>query len=121
VSRRLLWFGVLGAPAAWVVQHLTGFVLTEGACHDLVGRTAGVELDAPTLAVTFAAAAITVGAGLAAAVTLRATRGADHEGPPPAGLMRFLAVIGVAIAPLFLAMILMSGLGSVLVDGCRQA
>ena len=111
-----LWLGVLGAPAAWTAQHVTGYALTEAAC----GRAGwDVHMDAWTVAVTAAAALVALASGTAAALTYRATR-ATESSEPPAARIRFLAVIGMAIAPLFLAMILMSGLGSVLLVECRQ-
>jgi hypothetical protein len=111
----VLWLGVFGAPAAWTAQLITGFALTQAACGE-AGRD--VHMDAWTAGVSAAAALVAVAAGGAAAFTLRATRDAGTE--PPGTRVRFLAVIGVAIAPLFLAMIVMGGLGAVLLVECRQ-
>jgi hypothetical protein len=113
-----LWFGLLGAPAAWTLQHVTGYALTEATCGEAGSSGWDVHLDAWTIAVVASAALVAVAAGGAAALTYRATRDAGDE--PPAARVRFLAVIGMAIAPLFLAMILMSGLGTLFLDHCRQ-
>ena len=40
---------------------------------------------------------------------------------PPAGRTHFLAMIGMAITPLFLAMIAMSSAGAVVFRGCVQS
>lgn len=116
----VLWLGVLGAPLAWSIQHVGGFALTEARCREAATRGGwSLDLDTWTIVVTATALAVAV-AGLAAAiVTFRATRGADSE--PPRGRVHFLAVIGITIAPLFLAMILMSGLGAILLPECVQS
>jgi hypothetical protein len=120
VRTLLLWLGVFGAPAAWALQHITGFALADARCQE-AGRGGGLvaHLDAWTLAITAVAAAIALAAEAAAIATLRATRGAESD--PPLGRVHFLAIIGVTIAPLFLAIILMSGLGAVFLDECVQS
>ena len=111
----LLGFAVLGAPLAWAVQHVTGFGLTEAACTD-AGH--GVALDAWTIVVTASGAAVALLAEIAAIAVFRATRDAGDD--PPAGRAHFLSIIAMTIAPLFLLMMLMSGLGSVFLANCRQ-
>lgn len=113
-----VWFGVFGAPAAWAVQHVSGYALTEATCG-AAGRAGwDLHLDAWSTAVFATATLVATAAGVASLVTFRATRSAGEELPP--ARIHFLAVIGIAITPLFLAMILMSGLGSVMLDQCRQ-
>ncbi len=115
----VLWLGVFGAPAAWAIQHVSGFALTEARCREAAGGGWSLNMDAWTIAVSATAAAVAVAALAAAIVTFRATRGAESE--PPAGRIHFLAVIGITIAPLFLAMILMSGLGAIFLPECVQS
>ena len=116
--RVLLWFGVFGAPFAWAVQHVTGFGLSQAACS-IAGQRHGVALDAWTIVVTAVAAALAVLAELSAIAVFRATRDAGDE--PPGSRIHFLSVIGITISPLFLAIILMSGLGSVFLANCHQS
>jgi hypothetical protein len=114
----LMWFGVLGAPLAWTVQHVAGYALTEATCN-VAGRAGwNVHMDAWVIVVSAAAAATAVAAGVASVVTYLATRDAGDE--LPRSRIKFLAIIGMTITPLFLAMIVMSGLGSVLLVQCRQ-
>ena len=113
--RALVWVGVLGAPAAWTVQHITGYALTEVTCDE---RGWHVHMDPLTLVVTGIAVAVALAAEAASIVTFRATRDASE---PPGQRIHFLAVIGITIGPLFLALILMSGLGAVLLQACRQS
>jgi hypothetical protein len=118
----LSWFGLLGAPFAWAIQHVTGFALTQAQCN---GAHLDVHVDAWTIAVTAPAAAIAILAELASIKVFRETRQAEGAGgseePPPKGRIHFLATIGIVISPLFLFIILMSGLGSVFLAECVQS
>jgi hypothetical protein len=99
---------------AWAIQFVIGFWISQSGCD-----RGGVSIDGWTLAVTLVAAAAAVGAQAAAIAVYRATKDAGSE--PPAGRVHFLATVGLAISPLFLAIILMSGLGVVVLPNCHQA
>jgi hypothetical protein len=117
-----MWFGLFGAPAAWALLHVAGLQMQFATCHDnAAGPGFHFDVDAWTLAITIVAAAVAVLAGLAAVTAFRATRDAEEDDPPPAGRIHFLAVIGMTITPLFLAMILMAGLGEVFLPSCVQS
>lgn len=116
-----LWFGLLGAPLVWTVQHLTGYALTEAGCG-AASRRSPVAIDTATLVVSATAAACAVLAALFSLTVVLETREASGEhDPPPASRVHFLAVVGMTIAPLFFLIILMSGLGAVLLPNCRQS
>jgi hypothetical protein len=121
-SSVLLWFGLLGAPAAWTVQFLIGYWLSEVGCSR--GGDSGLAVDGWTIAATAVAAALAVLAEVAAITMFRATRGVRGVGgsdePPPKGRVHFLAVIGIVIAPLFFFIIVMSGVGVVVLENCHQ-
>jgi hypothetical protein len=118
----LMWIGLFAAPFAWAAQHVTGIELQYARCHDnTAGPAWGIPVDAVTIAVSAVAAAIAVIGGLAALAAWRSARGADDDDPPPAGRIHFLAIIGITISPLFLAIIVMSGLGSVFLPTCVQS
>jgi hypothetical protein len=116
-NRALLWFGVLGAPFAWAVQHVAGFGLTEAACG-LAGKRTGLALDPWTIAVTALGETVAVLAAIAAIAVFRSTRDAGEE--PPGSRIHFLSIIGMTISPLFALIILMGGLGSVFLANCVQ-
>jgi hypothetical protein len=120
----LMWVGLLGAPAAWTVQHVTGYGLTEAACG-VAGSRWSTPVDAWTIVVTAIAASLALLAGVAAVLAFMRTRKVEGSGgseePPPKGRIHFLAVIGMTISPLFLAIILMSGLGSIFLANCVQS
>jgi hypothetical protein len=118
----LMWMGLFAAPAAWAVQDLTGIWLEIVRCHDNTpGAAAGLPVDGITVVVSAVAAVVAI-AGLGAAILAwRATRDADDSDPPPSGRIHFLAVIGITISPLFIAMILMSGTGGTVISECVQS
>ena len=113
----LLWFGILGPPFAWASQHVFGMGMTLAACN-VAGARWGIPVVAWTIAATVTAAVITTLAGLASVKVWRDTRDAP-EHPPPSRI-HFLSVVGMSIAPLFLFIILMSGLVTSVLGECRQ-
>jgi uncharacterized membrane protein len=118
----LMWFGLFGAPAAWTLQHVSGLELQYAQCHDnTTGPGWRFNVDAWTLGITLVAAAIAVLAGLSAVAAWRSARDADDDDAPPAGRTHFLGIVGLMISPLFLAIILMSGLGEVFLPRCVQS
>jgi len=112
-----VWFGVLAGPLAWACQHVFGYALTEAGC-DPGGRRWGVPIDTLTAIATAAAALIAV---LGLIVAIGVFRANEHEAPPPEGRRFFLGAIGVLVNPLFLCIVLMSGIGSIVLDNCHQA
>jgi quinol---cytochrome-c reductase cytochrome c subunit len=114
--------GIAVPPLAWAVQHIAGVWVSVADCHDnTAGAPSSVPVDGTMIAVGSVAAVLTLAAGTAALAAWRTARDADDDDPPPAGRVRFLSVIGLAITPLFLAMILMSTVGVVWATGCAQA
>ncbi|HEY1358625.1 MAG TPA: hypothetical protein VGF21_09985 [Thermoleophilaceae bacterium] len=119
---RLQWFGLLGAPFAWTVQHVAGYWLTEVRCER--GGVSGLSLDAWVTVITAIAASVALLSALAAIRAFRATRGARGAGgaeeDPPQGRIHFLATVGIAIAPLFFFIIVMDGVGVAILQNCHQ-
>jgi hypothetical protein len=113
-----MWFGLLGAPLAWTVQHLLGFGFFEGACNS-GGVLWGIDPRVWEVAVTAAAGAVALGAEAAAFTVWRDTR-AQAADPAPLGRIHFFAAGSLAVGAIFLAVILMNGLGAVYQAGCRQ-
>jgi hypothetical protein len=110
----LSWFAVLGPPFTWAAQHVAGYALTEVAC-DPGGWD--IPLDALTAAITAVAAVVVVLAGAAAITIFRITRDASE---PPGSRVHFLSIMGMALFPLFLFIIVMSGVGSIVLADCEQ-
>jgi len=115
----LTWVGVWAAPVAWAIQHAVGVMLGIAQCGPNGRRW---ELALTTLNVlTAAIAALVAIVGIGAAiVAFRATQDRS-EAAPPGSRIHFLAAMALAIGPLFLAIIVLNGLGTGFGDGCRQS
>ena len=109
VAGPALWFGLLGGAAAWAVQFLTGYLVSEGVCVGAAGTGSGVA--GGSLAVLLVSAAAFVVAVLAALSGRRVWQ-AERDGPEGgrgwvglAGLVLsavFAFVIAIQVTPLFL-------------------
>ncbi len=118
-SRALrLWYGVVGAPLAWVIFLVGGVGSAQAACS-VAGASWSVSTDAWTVALTATAGVVAAGAELAALLTYRATR--DPGDAPPASRVHFLSVIGIMVSGLFLVLIVLSGIGAVFQPECVQS
>ncbi len=115
----LLWFSVLGAPAAWAAQFGISYWVTQAKCS-VAGAHWGISIDVWAVVLTVLAVAMALGAGYVAVALFRATEGADLDADPPSGRTRFFAAVGLAVTPIFLAIILLNGIG-VLAHGCGQS
>lgn len=111
----LAWFGWTGAPLAWAALHVIGFGLTQAACN---GPGRDVPVDGLAIGTTVLFALIAVAALISALLAFRATNGAEEL---PGERVHFMAVVGLAISPLFLAIIVMAGIGTVVLENCHQA
>jgi hypothetical protein len=116
----LLWFGVAGAPAAWVLQFAIGYWIGWAECS-ATGSQWGISISVWSIAVTAVAAVSAVAAGLTAAAMFMAVDAEVDDDPPPSGRVRFLAIVGMAITPLFFAMIVMNGVGAAVLAHCHQS
>jgi hypothetical protein len=117
----LAWLGVILPPWAWAAQHAFGWGIGVAACPDnRIGAGSSVPVNGITIVLAAAAVALILTGGVSALLAWRATRENDDSDAPPAGRIHFLAVIGLTITPLFLAITLMSTAGAI-VFSCRQA
>lgn len=112
----LLWFALLGGPAAWTAHLLGSYPLVPVVCS--MGTTAPLNiLTAVTVMIALAAAATgwwayrrSRGAGEPAGA------GAEVAEPRPA----FMGMLGLMLALLFAFAILMEGLPPILQDPCPR-
>jgi uncharacterized membrane protein len=114
----VLWFAVLGAPGAYVVQLGLGYWLVEAACSP-AGEEWGISLSAWAIVITALAAAVAVAAGFTSVWLFR--RHGDRHDPPPPGRVAFLAAVGMTVSVLFLALIVMTGAGALTFHVCNQS
>jgi hypothetical protein len=114
-----MWAGILGAPAAWSAQHIFGYGVTEAGCS-AGSRGWGVPIDSWTAIATAVAVALALGGLTASLLTFRAVRDSNNDAAPPEGRIYFLSICGIVISPLFLAIILMSGIATQILGNCHQ-
>jgi hypothetical protein len=119
----LVWFGVLGGPAAWASQFLFGMQFGLARCESPNGR---FQFPVHAISVTLGAIAVLISvlAELAAIVVFRI---ADPDRVPSgvsqitAGRLRFLAAVGITVNPLALTISAMVAIGVPLLSLCHQS
>jgi hypothetical protein len=114
----VLWFGVLGAPAAWVLQIGVGYWLSEAKCSP-AGGPWGISLTIWGIAVGGVAFALAAAAAATAVSIYRSYD--DFHAAPPDGRIAFLAVVGMTVSTLFLVLIAMSAAGILTFSVCNQS
>ena len=135
VSKGLLWFGLVGAPAAWTVQTLVDLAVASHGCYPRLFPLAAPILSGLrgiALTVSVAALIIYIIAGLAAVRTWSQTRhehqgssGAGQKHAPATALLetgegrtRFLALSAVMTSVVFTIAVLAHGVSVLLVGPC---
>ncbi len=123
----LVWFAVGGGACAWAIQFVVGLAFGFAECNQ-VGR--GLPIHTWQAAVAATAAVIDL-ASIGAGVWLfRNTYrvgdvfGEERRGDgasPPVGRIHFLALVGLTVNVLALAIIVMDGVGAPLLPLCEQA
>lgn len=100
-----LWFGVLGGPAAWVVQVASGYILEDTACSPASTSQSILTIDIEPLytGLTAALAMLTLAAGLTAFRCMR--RIGRVEGGVAVQRAFWMARAGVIVSVLFLVII----------------
>ena len=118
-----LWFGVLAAPIAWVVELLANYSLEEWfACAPSTrsrGEVMGLGVDTVALIITSVLAAVAV-AGLLVSLGCRRALRASTEGNTDQRA-RWMALAGIFNSALYLVIILVSFGPPVLLDVCRTS
>jgi hypothetical protein len=115
----LMWIGVWAGPVAWALQHAAGVMFGLAQCGPNGSRWQ-VPLRTWDVLIAVAAGALAVGGIAAAVAAFRGTRDRSED-PPPGSRIHFMAAMALTIGPLFLAIIVLDGLGTGLVDLCRQS
>ncbi len=127
----LVWFGVLGGGLAWAAQHVAGYALGIAQCDPPIPRW---QISVHWWQAGLACAALLV-ALAALLVSLRLflrTRGGDDleiydpvargdTTVEPVGRVQFLALVGLTVNPLVIAIIVMDGIGAPLLSLCHQS
>jgi hypothetical protein len=109
----LLWIGVLGAPIAWAAQLVVGYGAEEADCS-----RGGGSFDSSqplNVGVSIGAGVVGVASLLVAFGLWRRTRERDVDGR---GRVTFMAVTGILVSLLFLALIAVTAIGTTHFDPC---
>ncbi len=123
----LVWFAVGGGASAWAIQFVIGLAFGFAECNQ-VGR--GIPVHTWQAAVATVAAMIALASIAAGLWLFRNTYrvgdvfGEERRGdgaPPPVGRIHFLALVGLTVNVLALAIIVMDGVGAPLLPVCEQA
>jgi hypothetical protein len=124
------WIGVVVAPVAWTVQHVLGYGVGQARCS-VAGVHWGVGLGAWQLTLLACAVVLVVVSEVAAVLVFLATRETNYgDGPPgegrwagatPYARLHFFAAAAMVANVLFLAIMLMDGLGAALDSMCVQS
>ncbi len=128
-SNALLWFGVLGGAAAWVLQFLANLAFTFAQCNQPTQRwilpvhSWEIGLSVLALAVGLAATGVSLWIFLRTYqiddVAAQERRGEGVR--PPLGRVSFLSMIGLTVNVLALAIVVLTGIGAPLLPVCQQS
>ena len=125
----LVWFAVGGGAVAWALQFVAGLAFSFAECNQPVTRW---RLSLHTWQAAVAAGGLAVGlASMGASLWLfRQTyrigdvfeeERAGGGSAPPVGRVHFLAIVGIIVNFLALAIIVMDGIGAPLLRLCQQS
>lgn len=127
-SNLVIWFGVLGGPLAWATQFVTNLFLSFFEC----GAEARGSVPLHSLQVALGSAALLVAlASIGLAAWLFRDTVSDRElsrkvirgfgGKPPIARIHFLAIVGLTVNFLAIAIIVMTTIGAPALLECRQS
>ena len=114
----LQWFALFGGPVAFAVEHVVGFFTVSADCNPVSWTVPQHPIELAAMSV---AALVILAAEAAAVLVFRATRDAGWESEPTLGRMHFLSTPALVIAPHFLTLVLLSGLGAAAHPTCHQS
>jgi hypothetical protein len=125
----IVWFAVMGGALAWSTQFVANLFLTFAQCNQITSHR---SLPLHTIEVIVSVVAVIIGvASEATAVHLfrrtshiDGTPQAEIRGlgsPPPIGRVNFLAMMGMLVNFLVLAIIIMTAVGAPLSFVCQQS
>jgi hypothetical protein len=125
----LVWFGVAGGAFAWAAVHVAGIESSWDRCIP-TGTGSVVPLSAWQITIAACGALITLAAlSVCVWLFLRTFRIGDVAGmerrgdgaAPPAGRLQFLAMVGLTVNVLALAIIVLAGVGAPVLGPCQQS
>ncbi|MFZ0088528.1 MAG: hypothetical protein WAL63_03410 [Solirubrobacteraceae bacterium] len=128
-STWLLWFGVLGGAGAWVIQFAANLYFTFAQCNQPTQRW-NLPIHGWQVGLSLLALAVGTASTLVSLRIFRSTYEIDDADAqelrgdgtaPPLGRVHFLALVGLTVNFLALAIIVMTGIGAPLLPVCQQS
>ena len=128
-SNARVWFAVAGGPTAWAVQFAINLTFTFARCN-APSRRFIVPVHTIEIAVSVVAFLIGLIAMLISGWLFLVTNDIDHVAQaemrglgsaPPTGRINFLAMVGLTVNFLSLAIIVMTAIGAPLLPVCQQS
>jgi hypothetical protein len=117
---QLQWVGILVGGPVWFAEFLAGIGESQVQCNP-ASRQWGLPHDALQLAFMLVAVAA-VGASLAAStLVFLKTREVEEQEAPPPGRIHFFSAAAIAGNVIFLAIILLTGIATIVDQLCRQS
>jgi hypothetical protein len=117
LTNLLLFHGLLAAPLAWTAQLVVGYGIGEADCS-AGGSRWGIHAGTWELVVTAAAAAVALTGLVTAVWMLVEQRRASGDAR---GRIDFMAAGGILVSSVFIALILLGGIGSLYIARCHQS
>lgn len=115
----LLWFGILTAPTCWATQMVVNYSLDELISCSPASQTRGVVLGVTAESIILIVnVVLTLVSVLALASALRCLKKTGSGDDSTGGRARWMALSGVFVSALFIAMILVGFGPPLLLDAC---
>jgi hypothetical protein len=118
LTNALLLYGLLAAPLAWAAQLVIGYGVGEADCS-AAGMRWGLDSTTWELVLVVVTGIVALSGLVVAAgfeLELRRGQAADER-----GRLAFMAAGGVFVSAVFIALIVLGGVGSLYVESCHQA
>jgi energy-converting hydrogenase Eha subunit E len=114
----LQWFGFVAGGTIWFASFLAGLGAATAVCNPGSSRW-GIPHDTVQLVLAGVALVFLAAAEAAAVAVFRATRGAEIQGAPPHGRMRFFAVGAMAGNAVFAIIIVLATIATIADPTCH--
>ena len=114
----LQWYGLFGAAIIWAAQFVVGFGAAIADCNVDSQR---IDLVVWQIVLLVIALVFAIAAEIAAVHVVLSTREFEYDDAPPAGRQHFFAWAAMLGNVIFLALIVLTGVGALTHTRCHQS